>query len=128
MTNTGSPHILILEDDAVLAELMANVLADAGYVTDVAASPAAAQGTYDLIVADYLAPRFVPGQAWPHLSELRALSRGHPILGCTGHSDALEEPAANLGVNAITLKPFDVDELLQQIDALLARSPVAAAK
>src|SRR3712207_3485950 len=113
------PKILIVEDDEVLASLMATVLADAGYESEVAPSPEQARGTYDLVVADYLAPQFEPGQPWPFLEQLRALSGNGPILGCTGHQDALADPVATLGISAVTSKPFDVDDLLQTVEQLL---------
>ena len=66
--------ILIVEDDAVLADMLAAVLKDAGYAADVSATPEAARGTYDLVVADYLAPSYAPGRPWPHLDALRSLA------------------------------------------------------
>jgi DNA-binding NtrC family response regulator len=113
------PKILIVEDDEVLASLMATVLAEAGYDSEVAPSPEHARGSYDLVVADYLAPHFEPGQPWPFLEQLRALCQNGPILGCTGHQDALSDPVATLGVSAITSKPFDVEDLLQTVEQLL---------
>jgi DNA-binding response OmpR family regulator len=112
-------RILIVEDDLTLANLMAAVLADAGYEPEVATSPGQARGTYDLVVSDYLAPVFAPGQPWPHLDELRALSRGGPILGCTGHQDALADEPEALGISAVAAKPFDVDDLLRRVEELL---------
>ena len=44
-------RILIVEDDLALANLIAAVLADAGYEPDVATSPETAKGTYDLVVS-----------------------------------------------------------------------------
>jgi CheY-like chemotaxis protein len=114
------PRILIVEDDAILASLMATVLKDAGYESDTTASPDTVQGVYDLVVADYLAPEFIPGQPWPFIDRLRALTGGGPILGCTGHQDALIDSPSTLGVSAITSKPFDVDELLETVERLLA--------
>ncbi len=112
-------RILIVEDDLALANLLAAVLADAGYESHVATSVAQARGTYDLVVSDYLAPIFTPGQPWPHLDELRALTAGGPILGCTGHQDALSDLPSTLGISAVAAKPFDVDELLQTVERLL---------
>jgi DNA-binding response OmpR family regulator len=112
-------RILIVEDDLALANLIAAVLADAGYAPDVATSPELARGTYDLVVSDYMAPVFAPGKPWPYLEELRALTGGGPILGCTGHQDALADPPATLGITAIAAKPFDVDELVRTIERLL---------
>lgn len=99
---------------------MASVFADAGYESAVVPSPESAVGTYDLVVADYLAPAFEPGQPWPHVDRLRQLSQDGLILGCTGHHDALVNPPASLGVTAVTSKPFDVDELLRTVERLLA--------
>jgi DNA-binding response OmpR family regulator len=119
MTMPG--RILIVEDDATLAGLMASVLSDAGYESDVVPSPDRARGIYDLVVADYLAPTYAPGQPWPFLSQLRALSKDGRILGCTGHQDALADPPAKLGVAAVTPKPFDVDTLVRKVDELIAQ-------
>src|SRR6266508_474498 len=102
-------RILIVEDDETLAGLMASVLSDAGYESEVVQSPERARGTYDLVVADYLAPSYTPGQPWPYLEKLRALSKGGRILGCTGHLEALSDVPSRLGVVAVTAKPFDVD-------------------
>ena len=116
------PRILIVEDDETLAGLMASVLTDAGYESEVVQSPDAARGpagAYDLVVSDYLAPSYVPGQPWPYLDRLRELSRGGRVLGCTGHHDALADEPAQLGVTAVTSKPFDVDQLVRVVDDLI---------
>ncbi len=117
----GGRRILIVEDDEVLAQLMASVLDEAGYRSDIAPFPEAACGAYDVVIADYLAPQYVPGEPWPHLEALRRLSRGGPIIGCTGHVSAADEPPERLGVQAVVAKPFDVDELVQRVQEALAR-------
>lgn len=125
------PRILIVEDDETLAILMASVLSDAGYESEIVPSPDAASapnGTYDLVVSDYLAPSYLPGQPWPFSDQLRALSRAGKVLGCTGHHDALSDQPALLGVTAVTSKPFDVDHLVSVVDGLIAegRATLAA--
>ena len=125
------PRILIVEDDETLAGLMASVLSDAGYESEVVQDPNAAQGpagAYDLVVSDYMAPSYVPGQPWPFLDRLRALSRGGKVLGCTGHHDALADEPGRLGVSAVTSKPFDVDHLIRVVEELLeeGRATLAA--
>jgi DNA-binding response OmpR family regulator len=120
MDQFGMPRrILIVEDDLALAGLIAAVLADAGYESEVATSPETAQGTYDLVVSDYMAPAFEPGRPWPYLEKLRSLTGGGPILGCTGHQDALFHAPDSLGITAVAAKPFDVDELLATVERLL---------
>lgn len=115
-------RILIVEDDAVVAELMASILEHAGYQSEITASPQAVRGTYNLVVADYLAPAYVPGKPWPFLDALRRLSNGAPILGCTGHRDALLDSPSTLGISAVAVKPFDVDDFVEEIERLLAQS------
>ena len=113
-----SRRILVVEDDAVLGNLITAVLEDAGYESVLAISPDEARGTYDLVVTDYLAPIYEPGKPWPHVERLRDLCQG-PILGCTGHQDALLDSPDRLGITAVAAKPFDVDELLQTVERLL---------
>ena len=126
MLGGGARSILVVEDDDVLRGFMAAVLTEAGYCPHVVASPEAAQGTYDLVVADYLAPAYAPGAPWPFLDALRGLSGGAPILGFTGHREALSDLPSSLGVNAVAVKPFDLDELLSLINQLLADHPRSA--
>jgi CheY-like chemotaxis protein len=127
LTATGRrARILVVEDDADLGALMVGVLEYAGYASELVTSPDAAGGAgepYDLIVADYLAPRYAPGAPWPHVERLRALGAGAPILGCTAHHDALADEPHALGVDAVTVKPFDLEDLLQTIERLLPQGP-----
>lgn len=113
-------RILIVEDDAQLGALMIGALEGEGYRAELVTSLEAARGPYDLIVADYFAPAYCPGARWPQLDRLRALGTDVPIIGCTGHLDAqVDEPNA-LGVAAVAIKPFDLDDLLTMIERLLA--------
>lgn len=114
-------RVLIVEDDEALAGLMASVLSEAGFEAEIAPSPETARGTYDLVVSDYLAPAYERGRPWPHLEELRALSKQGQILGCTGHQDALSDAPDQLGVTAVTAKPFDVDALVRVVEDLIMR-------
>lgn len=122
------PRVLIVEDDTTLASLMASVLEEAGYESEVVTSPDAAEGKYDLVVADYLAPVYLPGQPWPYVDRLRDLCQGGPILGCTGHQDALNDSPTALGITAVTAKPFDVDELLTTVERLLVQGRALASE
>ena len=124
------PRILIVEDDETLAGLMASVLSDAGHEPEIVQDPEAARGpagAYDLVVSDYMAPAYAPGQPWPFLERLRALSRQGKVLGCTGHHDALADEPAALGVSAVTSKPFDVDQLIRVVEDLIAEGQATLA-
>src|SRR5688500_12673781 len=109
---------------------MASVLSDAGHEPEVVQNPEAAlgpAGAYDLVVSDYLAPAYAPGQPWPFLERLRALSREGKVLGCTGHHDALADEPQALGVSAVTSKPFDVDQLIRVVEDLIAEGQATLA-
>jgi DNA-binding NtrC family response regulator len=114
-------RILIVEDDVDLGSLLVGILEDAGYAPDLVTSPEGVSGPYDLVVADYLAPRYLPGQPWPHLDQLQSLgTRGPaPVIGCTGHKDALEDDPARLGVAAVAVKPFDLEAFLDTVARVL---------
>ena len=129
MDELTTPRILIVEDDLALANLMAAILADAGFYADVASSVAhvdTARAPYDLIVSDYLAPSYRPDAPWPHLDHLRRLAPGGPIVGCTGHADVMAGSLGALGVDALLAKPFDLDELVGKIHTLLAAAEAGA--
>jgi DNA-binding NtrC family response regulator len=126
MGRSGQPagpaqRILIVEDDADLGSLLVGILEDAGYIPDLVTSPEGVSGPYDLVVADYLAPRYVPGRPWPHLELLQGLGAGGPVpvIGCTGHKDAVTDDPRQLGLAAIALKPFDLDVFLETVARVL---------
>lgn len=113
-------RILIVEDDEQLGLLMIGALEGEGYSAELVTSLEAARGPYDLIVADYFAPVYHPGARWPQLDRLRALGVDVPIIGCTGHLDARVDDTSALGVEAVAIKPFDLEVLLTMIEQLLA--------
>ncbi|MDQ3702395.1 MAG: hypothetical protein M3442_15965 [Chloroflexota bacterium] len=113
-------RILIVEDDEPLGALMMGALEGEGYRAELVTTLEAARGPYDLIVADYFAPTYTPGARWPQLDRLRALGTDVPIIGCTGHLDARVDEPGLLGVAAVAIKPFDLQDLLTMIERLLA--------
>ena len=122
--------ILLVEDDAKAARLLARGLEEEGFGVEVAGSAEqgdalASRGHYDLIVLDWL----LPGQ--DGLSLCRALRRrgvGTPILMLTAR-DALSDRVAglNTGADDYLTKPFAFEELLARSRALLRRAEVTRA-
>ena len=125
MRSAAGELILIIEDDAHIGGLVAQVLREAGYrpelVRDVhAAREEAARGLLpDAVVSDLM----VAGSAGPeHLAgEIAALFPAVPLTLMTG---VPPKRRAVLGVthDRIIEKPFELEALLESVGAMLRRS------
>jgi two-component system phosphate regulon response regulator OmpR len=121
------PHLLVVDDDARLRELLRRYLSDNGFRVTVAADAAEARSTlasfsFDLIVLDVM----MPGESGLELT--RALhAQGHvPVLLLT----AMAEPEDRVngleqGADDYLSKPFEPRELVLRIRNLLQRRPAA---
>jgi len=125
----ASPHILIVEDDAEMVELMQNMLAlvhcqvQAAYSGEEALSllrlEAAAGREIDLVLLDIM----VPGMDG---YEVIARVKADPVLRNTSiimttALDSISDKTLGLGLGAddYLTKPFDPQELLARIDAVM---------
>ena len=123
--------VLVVEDDADVAELATKVLKDAGYaVAQAEHAPAAltalASGApIDLVFSDIVLPHGMSGITFAH--EVQMLYPRLPVLLTTGYAEAL----ANAEVEGLTIlrKPYPRQDLLGVIDSMLrgrnASSPPA---
>ena len=130
--NTMLEHrrILVVDDEAAIRELVAELMADEGYVVDQAADGAAAllkvgQARPDVVVLDLMMPVM---DGWTFARELHAATPGANIpIVVTSASPDLSRAAEELrpyGVRAGIAKPFDLDVLLAAI-AHVARGAMA---
>ncbi|MDI3286822.1 response regulator transcription factor [Polyangium sp. 15x6] len=117
--------VLIVEDDARVAKFVARVLTEEGYVTDICGNGAdatqqAQTGMYDLIVLDWMLPDL------DGLSVCRTLRRAGfvtPILMLTARGELRERVLGlETGADDYLVKPFEIEELLARIRALVRRS------
>jgi DNA-binding response OmpR family regulator len=119
--------ILVIEDDPEIARTLITVLAGCGYQTLHAASSAdagalLAQTQPDLIILDLVLPDRDGLLLTPTLSG----ATGAPILICSARNTQADRVLGlKLGAADFVAKPFDVDELLARVEALLRRSPRA---
>jgi DNA-binding response OmpR family regulator len=117
--------ILLVEDHADLAATIGDELEERGYTMDYAADGASALGLamtqhYDLILLDLMLPKLNGMEVCQRLREQRM---SMPILMLTARdqlSDKLE--GFETGADDYLVKPFDMDELVARIKALLRRS------
>ena len=124
-------RVLVVEDEAALAEAVAEGLRHDGYAVDVAASGEVATAylhadRYDLVTLDLTLPP--PGPDGPELCRrLHAGALGDPdtrVLMVTAR-DTVGDRVAGLdgGADDYLVKPFALDELRARIRCLLRRAP-----
>jgi DNA-binding response OmpR family regulator len=113
--------LLLVEDEAKLAEALSHLLKKNGYVVDLALDgetgiEMACMGIYDIIILD----RMLPNQdGLAVLREFRSLGHDTPVLFLTA-KDSPEERAEGLiaGADDYLVKPFFTVELLARLQAL----------
>ncbi len=117
--------ILVVEDDEFTAEALATVLSNEYYAVEVAKDGQAAWElveafAYDLILLDMMLPKL---DGISLCRRLRSQGYHMPILLLTGR-DSSDDKAKGLdaGADDYLVKPFDVQELLARVRALLRRS------
>ncbi|MGE5538180.1 MAG: response regulator [Gemmatimonas sp.] len=120
---TGQPHILVVDDDRRLRELLTRYLSENGFRVTAAEDAAAARARLksfevDLIVLDVM----MPGESGLSLAQsLRADSRV-PILMLTARNEAADRiTGLESGVDDYLGKPFEPRELVLRIRTILAR-------
>jgi len=123
-------RVLILEDDKRLASFLARVLTEEGFAVDGCAcgadAIAQAEGVaYDLILLDWIVPDM---DGLSVCREIRRSGRTAPILMLTARSETRERVLGlEAGADDYMGKPFEVDELVARIRALLRRTSGFAA-
>ena len=83
-------------------------------------------GRFDMIVSDIMMPRT---DGFELAETVRAADRNIPILLMTARDDmAAKQKGYRLGIDDYIVKPFDMDELLLRVGALMRRAKVETAK
>ena len=122
-------RVLLAEDESRLAELLVQVITEAGWtalaVPDGPAALAAGRaGGHDVIVLDWM----LPGMEGPEvIAALRAEGHRTPVLLLTARGTLTDRvQGLDAGADDYLAKPFEVDELLARLRALHRRATPSA--
>jgi CheY-like chemotaxis protein len=113
-TRTG--HILVIDDDPAIAELLELTLQSVGHRVDVANSGAegvrmAGAAEYDLIFSDLGMPDL---SGWEVAEQIFRDKPAQPLILVTGWGATLEESELERrGITEVVHKPFDINDLIE---------------
>ncbi len=117
--------ILVVEDDTKVSRFLVRVLQEEGYATDACATgergvEQGRAGGYDLILLDWMLPDI---DGLSVCRELRARGVATPILMLTARGETGERVMGlEAGADDYVVKPFEIEELVARVRALLRRS------
>ncbi len=122
--NAEDPHLLVVDDDARLRELLQKYLSSKGFRVSAAADAADARAlmksiAFDLLILDVM----MPGESGLDLTRAIRAHSQTPILILTARGEP-EDRIAGLeqGADDYLPKPFEPRELLLRVGALLRRA------
>ena len=125
-----APHILVVDDDSRIRDLLARYLAENGYRVSSAADAADARRkldglAFDLLIVDVM----MPGERGTDFVRALREDKDVPVLMLTalGETEARIE-GFEAGADDYLPKPFDPRELLMRVNAVLKRSGAGEAR
>lgn len=127
MTTAAGKHILLVEDDPDIADLLELHLTDEGHQVDVVDDgdeglDRALTGEYDLIVLDIMLPGT---DGFDICRRLRQEKQHTPILMVTAKTEEVDKVLGlELGADDYITKPFSIREVLARVKAIFRRVDV----
>lgn len=128
MTNETGMKILVVEDDARIANALVEALRDQHYVVEVAEDGKlglayAETGAFELIILDVMLPKL---DGISLCQQLRQMGDKTPILMLTARDGSQDKVRGlDVGADDYVVKPFDLAELLARVRAMLRRGAIA---
>ena len=117
-------RLLIVDDDSEIRELLTFDIAQSGYIVDSAQDGAeglnkALENNYDLILLDVMMPKM---SGYEVCKNIRLAKPNVPILLLTAKGTIEDKTQGfNCGADDYLIKPFEIQEVLLRIRALLRR-------
>ncbi|WP_323035080.1 response regulator [Pararhodobacter sp.] len=128
MSDLSAAHLLIVDDDERIRELLKRYLMKQGFMVTAARDAAQARRlltglAFDLIVLDVM----MPGEDGVALTHWLRGEIGTPVILLTARGEARDRIAGfEAGADDYLSKPFEPRELVLRINAILRRAPKAA--
>lgn len=122
---TDGAHILVVDDDSRLRELLRQFLSGHGFRISTATDAMDALAKFNAIAFDLLVlDIMMPGLSGIELTQRLRASSQVPILLLTARGESQDRIAGLAGgADDYLVKPFEPDELLLRIRAILRRAP-----
>lgn len=120
-------HILVVEDDIKLNQIVCTYLNDSGFQTKGCFNAKDAydelyNGMYELIISDIMMPEI---DGFEFARTVRQVNKTIPILFMSAKDDLpSKQKGFQLGIDDYMVKPVELDELLLRVRALLRRANI----
>lgn len=120
-------HILVLEDDVKLNQIVCTYLKDSGFQTKGCLNANEAyeemyNNLYELIISDIMMPGI---DGFEFAETVRQVNKTIPILFMSAKDDlSSKRKGFRLGIDDYMVKPIELDELLLRVRALLRRANI----
>lgn len=121
--------ILLADDERSLCDAVRMILEDAGYEVVTASDGREAVEVFrrempDLAILDVMMPRLDGFEA---VEEIRRIRKSVPVLILSAKGDIVDKKRGfSVGADDYVVKPFDDDEIVMRVGALLRRAAMAA--
>lgn len=125
----SNKRLLVVDDDEQIRELLTFDIAQSGYIVDSAKDgeeglKKALENNYDLILLDVMMPKM---NGYDVCKNIRLVKPSIPVLMLTAKGTINDKTEGfDCGADDYLVKPFDVQEVLLHIRALLRRSETAS--
>lgn len=118
MTDKSNSRILVADDDPAIRELLTEILSDDYDISEATSGEQALEslkaGKHDLVLLDFQMPGM---SGLDVLKQLRDQQGELPVILITGHgSPNVAIQASSLGVYGFISKPFEIDDIIQQVN------------
>ena len=121
-------HILVVEDDTKLNQIVCKYLNNNNYAATGCTNPNEAYDLlftshFDLIISDIMMPGI---DGFEFAQTIREQDKTIPILFMTSRDDIFsKQKGFRIGIDDYMVKPFDMDEIVLRVGALLRRANIA---